>query len=114
MNLLVFSHNALPVEWSDLVSAGAQLGQNHVDALLVYRAQAGIAHTHVHPAVFALDPEAAVLQIGEKPALGLVIGMGHAVSSHRLLAAYFTSSRPDAFSHLRFRIMPPILATRRT
>src|SRR5258706_16006809 len=102
MNLLVFSHNALPVEWSDLVSAGAQLGQNHVDALLVDRAQAGIAHTHVHPAVFALDPETAVLQIGQKPALGLVIGMGHAVTYHRLLSGFFKYSRPSALFHVGF------------
>src|SRR5579859_1059761 len=94
----LLSHVALPAEWLELVATGTQFGQNDVDTLLVDRAQTGIADSHVHPAVFALDPEATVLQVGQKTALGLVVGVGDAVPDHRLLAGYFTYSRHNGFS----------------
>src|SRR5436190_1128435 len=56
------------------------LGENLVDALLVDEAQARAGEAHLHPAVLALDPEAAVLQVGQVAALGFIVGVGHVVS----------------------------------
>jgi hypothetical protein len=98
------SHVALRDGGLKLIAARAQFGQNHVDAFLIDRTQAGIADPHVHPAVFAFNPEAAVLQVGQKPAFGFIVGMRHAVPDHGLLAGNFTYSRHDGFSRLYFSI----------
>lgn len=47
-----------------LFAAGAQVSEHGVDAVFVDDAQAGVAQAHAHPAVFALNPELAILQIG--------------------------------------------------
>src|SRR5204862_2183771 len=66
---------------SDLLAAGAHLDEHHVEALLVDQAQAGVGQAHLHPAVLALDPELAVLEVGQETPLGLVVGVGHVVSA---------------------------------
>src|SRR5688500_10002322 len=65
---------------SDVLAAGAHLGQDDVQALLVDEAQAGVGQPHLDPAVLALDPEPAVLQVRQVATLGLVVGVGHMVS----------------------------------
>src|SRR5205809_6338417 len=65
---------------SDVLAARAHLGEHDVETLLVDEAQARAGETHLHPAVLALDPEAAILQVRQVAALGLVVGVGHVVS----------------------------------
>src|SRR4051812_6948176 len=74
------------------LAAGAQVRQHGVDAVLVDQAQAGIGNAQAHPAVLALDPETAVLQVHFEPALGLVVGVGHVVPHHRALARHFADA----------------------
>src|SRR5450759_5312004 len=49
-----------------------------------------LGHAHAHPAVFALDPEAAVLQVMQEAAMRLVVGVGNVVPILRLLAGDLT------------------------
>ena len=56
-----------------MLARGPEISENHVDALLVDGAQASIGKTHADPAVFALDPEAPVLQIRQETTLGLLL-----------------------------------------
>src|SRR5687768_5041850 len=83
---------------SDLGPAGAQLGQDHVDALLVDGTQRRLAHPQAHPTVLVLHPETAALQIGQKPALGPVVRVGNVVPRHRPLAGYLAHPCHDARS----------------
>src|ERR1051326_309877 len=64
----------------------AHFGEHDIDALLVEQAQARAREAHLDVAVFALDPDPAVLQVGEIPTLGLVVRVGHMVSAARALA----------------------------
>src|SRR4051812_44845985 len=77
---------------SDLFAAGAHVREHHVDALLVDEAQAGVGEAHLHPAVLAIDEEAAVLQVGQVAALGLVVGVGHMVSDDGGFARYLADA----------------------
>jgi hypothetical protein len=58
-------------------------GEDFVDALLVDQAKRCIGDAQAHPAVFALDPEAARLEVGQEAAFGLVIGVRDVVADHR-------------------------------
>ena len=40
----------------------------------------------VNPAVFTFHPETAVLQVGQEPAFGFVVGVGNIVARHGLFA----------------------------
>src|SRR6186997_875934 len=62
------------------------LGQHRFDAELVDLAQARGRNAQPHPAVLALDPEAAVMQVGLVHAARLVVRVRDQVSFHRLLA----------------------------
>src|SRR5438552_3298008 len=77
---------------SDMLAARAKLGQHDVDALLVDRADARGRQAKLHPAVFAFDPQAAVLQVGQEAALGLVVRMRDVVAHARGLTGDLTHS----------------------
>jgi hypothetical protein len=64
---------------SDFLAAAAHFGEDYVEALLVDKAQPRVGQAHLDPAVLALDPELAVLQVGEVAALGLVVRVGNVV-----------------------------------
>src|SRR4029077_8305023 len=68
----------------------AQVSEHGVDAILVDQAQGCAGYPQANPAVFALDPETAVLQVRHEPALGFVVGVGNVVPDHRALARDFT------------------------
>jgi hypothetical protein len=72
------------------LTAGAQIGEHHFNAFFVDQAQCGVGHAQTHPAVFAFDPKTAVLQVGQKTALGFVVGVGDIVSHHRAFTRDFT------------------------
>src|SRR6218665_3858369 len=71
---------------SDLLAARAQLGQHGVDADLVDGAQRVRGNLQLDPAVLAGDPEAALVQVGQEAAAGVVVGVGDVVTRHRTLA----------------------------
>ena len=47
-----------------MLTARAQLGKNNVNTFFVDRAQRRIGEPQAHPAILALDPESAPLQVG--------------------------------------------------
>src|SRR5437868_1212108 len=69
-----------------------RLRGDDVDALLVDETQAGIGEPHLDPAVLALDPELAVLEVREVTTLGLVVGVGHVVSDSGGLPRHLANS----------------------
>src|SRR5690606_7425138 len=69
-------------------ATGAQVGQNSVDAVLVDDADGLGGNTQANPAVFALDPEPARLQVGQEATLGLVVSVRNVVARHRAFASY--------------------------
>src|SRR3546814_3421869 len=70
---------------SDLFAAGAQVGQDDVDAVLVDGAHGGCGNAQFHPTVFTGDPEAALVQVGEETAAGFVVGVRDVVAAHPAL-----------------------------
>src|SRR5207342_3513841 len=71
---------------SDLFAAGAELGQDGVDAVLVDGAQRVRGNLQLDPAVFAGDPEATLVQVGQEATTGLVVGMRDVVAGLHALA----------------------------
>src|SRR5690606_18549724 len=71
---------------SDLFAAGTQLGQNGVDAVLVDGAQGSSGNTQLHPTVLGGHPEAALVQVGEETAAGLVVCVRDVVAGLHALA----------------------------
>src|SRR5215475_8624941 len=78
---------------SDLFAAGAQLGQNGLDAVLVDGTQGLGRNAQFHPTVFARHPEAALVQVRQPAAPGFVVGMRHIVARLRALAGYLADLR---------------------
>ncbi len=74
-----------------LFAAGADVGQDLVDAQLVDDAQALIADPEPDPAAFTLDPEAAGMKVGHEPAARLVIRMGNIVPDLWAFTRYLTN-----------------------
>eukprot|EP01041_Mallomonas_annulata_P015553 gene15553-32853_t len=70
------------VRFSLSLTACAQVGEHGVNAVFVDQAKGGTGDAQTHPAVFALDPETAVLQVRQEPALGFVVGVGNIVPDH--------------------------------
>src|SRR5690606_12277337 len=73
------------VQWAgglDSFAAGAQVGQDCVDAVLVDGTDGLGRDAQANPAVFALNPEPARLQVGQETTLGLVVGVGNVVAHH--------------------------------
>jgi hypothetical protein len=80
LDLVSFAcHGRFPL---DHFTASTQLSQNDVNAVLVDSAQCSGGDAQAHPTVFGLDPEAAALQVRQKTALGLVIGVGNVIAHH--------------------------------
>src|SRR5207253_7792913 len=71
---------------SELVALGPQLREHLVDAALLDGAHPVGAQPQGHPALLGLDPEALRVQVGQKAAALLVIGVGDSVAGRRLLA----------------------------
>src|SRR5262245_58881033 len=76
-------------------AARTQVREHDVDALLVDGAHAGVRNAQADPAPFALDPEAAVLKVGQETPPRLVVCMGNVVPEHRLLAGDLTHPRHE-------------------
>lgn len=70
-------------------------GQRRVNTILVNCPQCCIGQAQANPAILALNPESAMLQIRQKAPLGFVVGMGNMVAGHRFLASDFTYSCHD-------------------
>jgi hypothetical protein len=85
----------LSYRWLDTVSACAHFNQHCVNAILVYGAKRNIGQTQANPALLALNPETAALQIRQKPTLSLVVSMGNMVTGNRFLSGDFTYSCHD-------------------
>ena len=62
------------------------------EAFLVDEPKGGIAHAQADPAVLALDPEAAALQVRQETALRLVVRVRDVVADHRRLTGDLTDS----------------------
>src|SRR6201996_183962 len=69
-------------------TACAQVCEHRVDTVLVDQAQTGFRNAQTHPTVFAFHPDAAVLQVRQEPALGLVVRVGNVVAAHRRFPSY--------------------------
>src|SRR5574337_33553 len=78
------------------LAARTQVGDHLLDADLVDQAQRRVGHAQPHPAVLALEPEPARLQVGQPAPLGLVVGVRDVVSHHRALARDLTDACHDA------------------
>ena len=95
---------AMALSWAPSLERsprGAQFGQDGFDAVLVDQAQAGVGNAQADPAVLAFDPEAAVLQIRQEAALGLVVGVGNIVAHHRGFSRHLADSSHDRYSRIR-------------
>jgi len=86
----------------DVLAARAKVRQHRIDAVLVDRAQRSVGQPQVDPAVLALDPKAATLQVRQEPALGLVVGMGNVVPYHGGFASDLTNSSHRSLHALEF------------
>jgi hypothetical protein len=91
-----FTHDVVSFELDR--ASGAHIGENGVDALLVDQTDACGGETDADEAVFAFNPEAAALQIGQEAALGFVVGVRNIVSHHRLFAGDLTYASHDSNS----------------
>src|SRR3569623_3645938 len=78
------------VQSSDLLAAGTQLGDHGLDAILVDGAQRGVGDAQLHPTVFAGDPEAALVQVRQPAATGLVVGVRDVVAGLHTLSGDLT------------------------
>ncbi len=74
-----------------------QIGQNRIDSVLCDRADSGGRDTQTHPAVLALNPETLVLNVRQKPTLGLVVCVGDVVSHHWAFTRDLAYARHDEF-----------------
>src|SRR5690606_26990910 len=81
---------------SDLFAAGAEFGQNDVDAVLVDGAHGIGGNAQLHPAVLAGDPEPALAQVGKETAAGLVVGVRDVVAGLHALAGDLANSGHNA------------------
>src|SRR4029078_10626261 len=82
----------VPPVASDVLAARARDGEDGIDAVLVDGAQRVVGEAQAHPAVFALDPEPAALQVRTEAPLGLVVGVRNVVAHHRGLSGYLADS----------------------
>src|SRR5574344_1744511 len=78
------------LQWKLSLATGTHVCEHGVDTVFVDQAQGSAGDTQTHPAVFALHPETAVLQVGQETALGFDVGVRHMVSYHGLFARDFT------------------------
>src|SRR4249919_2109878 len=81
---------------SDLFAAGAEFGQDDVDAVLVDGAQRVRGNLQLDPAVFAGDPETTLVQVGQEAAAGLVVGVRDVVTRLHALAGNLADAGHNA------------------
>jgi hypothetical protein len=67
------------------LSAGTQVGQDLLDAVLVDNPKAFVGNTQTHETFLGLDPKAPALQIWQKAAAGPVFRVGNVVAALRPL-----------------------------
>ena len=79
-----FTHDSCLPELNN--ATRTKIGEYGVNAVFVDQADASGRKAQPNEAVFAFDPDAAALQIGQEAALGVVVGVRNIVSHHRLLA----------------------------
>jgi hypothetical protein len=77
---------------SNLLTTGAQFIKNNVDPLFIDNTHAVRRHAQLYKTLFALNPEAMLVQVWQKPAPSFVIGMGYIISGNRVLTRYLTDS----------------------
>src|SRR5690348_8231880 len=80
---------------SDLLAAGTQLGDHGLDALLVDGAQRVVGDAQLDPAVLAGDPEAALVQVRQPAAAGLVVGVRDVVTGLHTLSGDLANAGHD-------------------
>jgi hypothetical protein len=89
---LILSRMVLSPVRLDAVAAFADVGQHSVNALLVDDTQAMAGHTHAYPAILALDPEAALMQIRIENSFSLVVSVRNVIAYNTSLACYLAFS----------------------
>jgi hypothetical protein len=77
------------------LTASAHICEHRINTIFVDQTQGGAADTQTNPAVFAFNPETAILQIREKTAFGFVVGVRNIVPNHRAFARYFAYTCHD-------------------
>jgi hypothetical protein len=70
----------------------AQFGENHIDAFFIDDPHALRGHAQLYKAPLAFDPEPMNVQIRQKTAAGLIVGMRYIVSGEGTLARYLADS----------------------
>jgi hypothetical protein len=83
-----FTHDRISLDGA----SGAKIGEYSVNAVLVDEADASRGQAQTDEAVFALNPEAAALQVWQEAALGAVVSVRNIVSHHRLFAGDLTDA----------------------
>lgn len=68
---------------SDPFAFGAHIRQDLVYPKFIDNSQPLVTDPQFHPAVFAVDPETPGVEIGQKPAPGLVMGVGNIIPRKR-------------------------------
>ena len=89
-NVLIFPSLNAVSRLLNVVPACAHSSQHRVNTIFVYCTERYIRQAQADPAMLALNPEPAALQIGQKAPFGLVVSMGNVVAGHRLLSGDFT------------------------
>ena len=80
-------------EDSDLLALLAQLGNDHIDALLLDGAHAMDGHAQGHPALFRLEPEALLVQVRQEAAPASIVRVRDAIARDGALASDFADAR---------------------
>src|ERR1700744_5233192 len=76
----------------DLLALFAQLGDDHVDALLLDGAQSMRGHAQRHPALLRLQPETLAVPVRQEPAATFVVRVRDAIARSGALASDFADA----------------------
>jgi hypothetical protein len=93
-----FTHDDFLSAELDGLTLSAKVCQNGVDAFFVDGAQTRSGQTKRHITFFAFDPDAAVLKIRKKTALGFIVRVGNGVPDHRGFSSDLANSCHDVGS----------------
>jgi hypothetical protein len=80
---------------SDLLAARPHFVKHRINAFLVDDTHALAGHFQSYESLFRFHPEAVLVQIGQEPTAGAVLGVGYVVSGDRTLSGYLTDSGHD-------------------
>ena len=103
---MCFSVTLLPVplrpnfemDCDALLATGADVSQHLIDAQLVDDPHTLGRYTQFHKALFVLNPETVMVQVGFKTALGFVVRVRYVVADDRTLAGNLTNLSHCLFS----------------